>query len=328
MSCGGAGLVRTCADVVTAWQIGVLAGILGAVFLVLASDAARAGSYACAALGGLLLAAFWQQSGFFMHDFMHSQVTHRSSWDYWGGVFFGTVCFGVNGTWWKEEHTIHHSLTNIYDDEYVVDPQASEAIWAQNVKLLPLFNRWQRTMFRLQHLYFLPMLVVAGRVGIMVDSFITERRAHVWAAFILHWAWVVYLLQMLPNWQTQLLFYTVAAFGQGILHAQLLISHYSKDFVHRKDVPELNFVQWQVGVNQNISCPPWMDWFHGGLHFHIEHHLLPRMPRNRLRDVSVDLRKLCAKHNLEYDSKSFFATVALTVKHLKSVAALAVADPR
>ena len=34
------------------------------------------------------------------------------------------------------------------------------------------------------------------------------------------------------------------------------------------------------------SCPPWMDWFHGGLQFQIEHHIFPRAPRHRLRAIS------------------------------------------
>ncbi|KAJ0971498.1 hypothetical protein J5N97_019457 [Dioscorea zingiberensis] len=28
----------------------------------------------------------------------------------------------------------------------------------------------------------------------------------------------------------------------------------------------------------DIACSPWMDWFHGGLQFQVEHHLFPRLP--------------------------------------------------
>jgi len=57
------------------------------------------------------------------------------------GVFFGTVCFGISARWWKDEHIVHHSLTNTVDVQLgFVDPQAKEEPWAQNEKLFPFHN--------------------------------------------------------------------------------------------------------------------------------------------------------------------------------------------
>ena len=52
------------------------------------------------------------------------------------GVFYGTFCFGISARWWKDEHIIHHALTNTVDHgNNFVDPQANEELWVQNEKL-------------------------------------------------------------------------------------------------------------------------------------------------------------------------------------------------
>ena len=64
------------------------------------------------------LAIFWQQCGFFMHDFMHNNTFHDRVTDQWLGTFFGTVCFGISGSWWRDEHNVHHVLTNAWKVGY------------------------------------------------------------------------------------------------------------------------------------------------------------------------------------------------------------------
>lgn len=47
------------------------------------------------------------------------------------------------------------------------------------------------------------------------------------------------------------------------------------------------FIRQQFMSTLNISCPASLDWFHGGLQFQIEHHLIPRLPRHHLRRAMV-----------------------------------------
>lgn len=70
----------------------------------------------------------------------------------------------------------------------------------------------------------------------------------------------------------------------------------------------------------NISCSPYMDWFHGGLQFQIEHHLFPRLPRCHLRRVSPFVKELCKKHNLPYDIATFWEANVRTVNSLRAAA--------
>ena len=48
---------------------------------------------------------------------------------------------------------------------------------------------------------------------------------------------------------------------------------------------ENDWFRLQLATTMDVDCSEWMDWFHGGLQFQIEHHLFPRVPRHNLREV-------------------------------------------
>jgi delta8-fatty-acid desaturase len=58
----------------------------------------------------------------------------------------------------------------------------------------------------------------------------------------------------------------------------------------------------------DVDCPEWLDFFHGGLHMQISHHLFPRIPRHRLREVSVHVKRFAEQHRekgTRYESWEF-----------------------
>jgi delta8-fatty-acid desaturase len=62
-----------------------------------------------------LITLFIQQSGFLLHDFMHNNWFHNRRIDQGFGRFFGSICMGISGLWWRDEHWIHHIFTNTYE---------------------------------------------------------------------------------------------------------------------------------------------------------------------------------------------------------------------
>lgn len=54
----------------------------------------------------------------------------------------------------------------------------------------------------------------------------------------------------------------------------------------------------QVATTLNIDCPTWLDWFHGGLQFQVEHHLWPRLPRHNLRRARDLVQAFCHAHKV------------------------------
>jgi len=76
----------------------------------------------------------------------------------------------------------------------------------------------------------------------------------------------------------------------------------------------------QTAGTMDIACPSWMDWFHGGLQFQIEHHLFPRLPRCHLRRISPIVREYCKMHNLSYCCVGFLEANWKTLKVLRTAA--------
>jgi delta8-fatty-acid desaturase len=270
-------------------------------------------------LGAVMLTFFWQQSALVMHDFMHTQVFRNRLKDRFFGVLFGTSCFGISAHWWRDEHRLHHGLTNTVDAvKRWADPQMWEMSWAQNTKLFPLFkSRLHYFLIKIQHITFVPVVVIIGRYEIMLDSFRLERRWYEWIGWAIHWTWMITLLSHLPTWGEVASFYFVAATFEGWLHFQLILSHYCKMFA---TIDEFHGSSWyvvQILTNLNIKNPWWQDWYYGGLNFHIEHHLFPTMCRKALRSASADVMRICKKYDIDYDYCYFHQALVKTLKHLK-----------
>lgn len=281
-------------------------------------------------IGAIVLTCFWEQCGFLMHDFMHILVFRDNFKDRLAGVFFGTICFGPSAHWWKDDHDIHHSVTNIVNiKEEFVDPQCHEQIWAQNPKMFPLYRgKIQEFLIKFQHITFLPAVIMLGRIGILIDSYLPERRWYEWLAITLHWTWVCFLLSFLPTWREVFIFYSIASMFQGSLHIKLLVSHYSKQFLHAEQLHSSSWFEHQLKATMNIDNVPWMDWFYGGLNLHIEHHFFPKLARSRYRDASRRIRAICKKHGLLYDSITFPCAILRTLQALKQSSIHFSLDPR
>ncbi|CAH1800240.1 unnamed protein product [Owenia fusiformis] len=282
-------------------------------------------------LGAFVLAFVWQQSGFIMHDFMHSQVfrTNRKK-DEAGGTFFGAAMFGISAHWWQDEHIFHHGMTNVVDvANRWVDPQMWEVSWAQNEKLFPLFTTTMHYIFiKIQHITFIPVVTFIGRYEIVTDSFRREKRWQEWVGAAFHWTWMCCLLSYLPTWREVGIFYLIAASVEGIFHFQLILSHYCKAFLNIDEFHRDSWYKFQIDSNMNLNTYWFMDWYYGGLNFHIEHHLFPKMARKYLRHASPLVKEVCAKHDIEYDSQSFVEALVTTLAHLKKAGTHFTLDPR
>lgn len=49
----------------------------------------------------------------------------------------------------------------------------------------------------------------------------------------------------------------------------------------------------------DVSCPPHLDFLHGGLNFQIPHHFFPRVPRFRFRKVAKEIERWVEEENAQ-----------------------------
>ncbi|KAL2507881.1 Cold-shock DNA-binding domain [Forsythia ovata] len=86
------------------------------------------------------------------------------------------------------------------------------------------------------------------------------------------------------------------------------------------DIPETIKEKKKTNGTLGIECSSWMDWFHGGLQFQVEHNLFPRLSRRQLRKVSPFVKELCKKRGLPYNCASFWKANVIIVRTLKNAA--------
>ncbi|RTL30147.1 MAG: acyl-CoA desaturase [Burkholderiales bacterium] len=88
---------------------------------------------------------------------------------------------------------------------------------------------------------------------------------------------------------------------------------------HRDSIKNETRGQWylrQILGSSNISGSRLMHFMSGNLSHQIEHHLFPDLPANRYKDIAPQVRALCAKYNIPYNSGSFFRQLGTMFKRV------------
>jgi fatty acid desaturase len=136
------------------------------------------------------------------------------------------------------------------------------------------------------------------------------------------WSWYLYALGKHGNFSTAFASMLISHAIAGILHVQILLSHYGEPVyleVTREDGLEY-YLRSQLQSSINIYSANWFtDLFHGGLHMQIDHHLFPRVPRHNLVRVSEIVQPFCKKHNLPHRTMGFFEANARLYRALRKV---------
>ena len=287
--------------------------------------------------GAVFLALFWQQLAFLGHDIGHNAVSHVRRKDLFYGILFGNTLGGISLGWWKKSHNVHHIICNSI--EHDPDIQHLPFLAVDEGILGKFFSAYHGKWFvhdaaarffvSYQHyLYYVVMgvarfnLYVQGILHLIFDAANEHRKLEVATVFAF-FAWFgTMLTYALSTWQERVAYLLVSHALAGVLHVQITLSHFAEDVYHGKayNDDEDEWFKMQLKTTMNVDCPTWMDWFHGGLQFQVEHHLFPRVPRHNLRRVRDLTKALCAKHGVHYEEKPFFEANVKMWKGLKRVA--------
>ena len=290
--------------------------------------------YSLAAIG---LGMFWQQVALFGHDFGHNSVGYGCKGNSIGSKWVN-LFFGVSGQWWKESHNTHHFVCNSIENDpdiqhlpvFAVTDKILNGFFSNFYKREFKFDCFAKNIVRFQHILYFPVMGFA-RFNFYIQTIgFLLRFKHVPGRFseiffiALFWIWVISLLRILPDTYTLVYFLIISHIVTGFLHCQVTISHFAMHTYNDKfynPSKRDNWIKSQMETTMNIDCYEWMDWFHGGLQFQIEHHLFPNLPRTSLRVAKEQyVIPFCKKHNINYYQYSSYAAVKIVLKKLKSVA--------
>ncbi|KAL6952964.1 stearoyl-CoA 9-desaturase [Sarracenia purpurea var. burkii] len=284
-------------------------------------------------LSGALMGGFWIQSGWAGHDSGHYQIMPTKRLNRFAQILSGNCLAGISIAWWKWNHNAHHISVNSLDFDpdlqhmpfFAVSSKLFESITSYFYERKMNFDPITRFLVSYQHWTFYPVMCIA-RINLFAQSFIllfskrkVPNRVQEILGILLFWIWYPLLVSFLPNWGERTMFIIASFAVTGIQHVQFCLNHFSSSVSVGPPCGN-DWLERQTRGTMNITCPTWMDWFHGGLQFQIEHHLFPRMPRWQLRKISPFVVELCKKHNLPYVSVSFLKANALTIRTLRTAA--------
>uniref|UniRef100_A0A7S2TJF5 Cytochrome b5 heme-binding domain-containing protein n=1 Tax=Lotharella oceanica TaxID=641309 RepID=A0A7S2TJF5_9EUKA len=284
-------------------------------------------------LGAIFLGLFWHQGMLLGHDLCHNSVNGRKL-DYFIAQMLVSL-FGISSSWWKASHNNHHIVTNAVEHDadiqhlpfFVVDSEYFKSIWSTWHKRIMDFDDFSNLMVRNQAVLFYPIMMVA-RVYLYIQSVvylatgrISERRGFEIASFSLFYVWFPALICQLPTWGTMAAYFFISHAVAGILHVQICISHFPMPTYMNMEMENDSeaFFKTQLVTSLDVTCPWYMDWFHGGLQFQVEHHLFPHIPRHNLRKVQPIIKEFCEEMGWKHHSVSFFEANRMVVNHLYEV---------
>ncbi|KAL9228801.1 hypothetical protein vseg_004341 [Gypsophila vaccaria] len=286
------------------------------------------------ACGGLL-GFSWIQFGWVVHDSAHYQTMLTPYWNRVVHVVFSNCLTGIAIGWWKKGHNVHHIATNSleYDPTtqflpfFAQTPKSFASLrsyfYDKNIK----FDSCTRHLVSYQNYTFLLSIILA-RVIQFAESFnlllsknnTVPHRVQDLVGLAVFWTWFSLLVSTLPNCFVMVAFVVVTFLVAAIQSFQISINHICCD-TYIAPPKSNDWVEKQTSGSLNFACSPYVDWFHGGLQFQIEHHLFPRMPRNQLRNISNEVQHLCKKHNLAYNcANSFLEASIMTLTTVTLVA--------
>lgn len=270
-------------------------------------------------LCSLLLATAQSQAGWLQHDFGHLSVFKKSKWNHLVHKFVIGHLKGASANWWNHRHFQHHAKPNIFKkdpdinmmDIFVLGNTQPVEYGIKKIKHYP---------YNYQHQYFFlvapPLLIpVFYNYNIMKTMF--TRRDWVdlaWAStYYIRYFYCYVPLYGVFGSLALMMFVRFLESHWFVWVTQM--SHLPKEIDHER---RQDWLTMQLQATCNIEQSLFNDWFSGHLNFQIEHHLFPRMPRHNYQLVAPQVRELCEKHGIPYETKTLWRGMVDVFRSLKT----------
>ena len=288
----------------------------------------------------VFMGCLWHQLAFTAHDAGHMGITHNFHLDTCIGIFIANFCGGMSEGWWKRSHNVHHIITNATDHDpdiqhlpfFAISHRFFGSVWSTYHDRIMKYDPFAQFMIKFQHYLYFPILAFA-RFNLYAQSMIHlclglgPKRGSAWwhrwlelIGIIVFWTWFGYgiLYLRIPTAKDRLIFLLVSNMVSSPLHVQIVLSHFAMSTADLG--PHESFPQRMLRTTMDVDCPPWLDFFHGGLQFQAIHHLYPRMPRHNLRKAQKLVREFCADVEIPYSIYGFYDGNKRVISLLSDVA--------
>ncbi len=273
-------------------------------------------------LNAVYLAFVFVQISLLAHDFGHRQFTFRSPWkNDWLTLVFGNLLLGISRQWWIDKHNEHHGHPNQLD----VDPDVDIPLLAFEEEQALDKRGFARFVVKYQAALIVPLSLLQS-LSMLRSSveFLAAKKAKstllealtICAHFALYFALLFSVLEPLQA----LLFIAVHRGLFGTYMVSIFAPNHKAMPLLERD-SKVDFLRRQVLTSRNVVAHPITDFCYGGLNYQIEHHLFPRLPRNKLREAQPIIRGFCRDHCIAYHETSVLQSYKEILQHLHEVGA-------
>jgi fatty acid desaturase len=298
----------------TVFTLGLLAGSLALLFVL--------GDTWFQLLNAVYLAFVFVQISLLTHDFGHRQFTFRTPWkNDWLTLILGNLLLGLSRQWWIDKHNEHHSHPNQLD----LDPDVDIPLLAFEEEQALQKRGFARFVVKYQAALIFPLSLLQS-LSMLRNSikFLAAKKAKgtlvealmICAHYALSFGLLFWVLEPLQA----LLFIAV---HRGLFGTYLVSifapNHKAMPLLERDS--KVDFLRRQVLTSRNVIAHPITDFWYGGLNYQIEHHLFPRLPRNKLRAAQPIIRGFCRDHSIAYHETSVLQSYKEILQHLHEVGA-------
>jgi fatty acid desaturase len=273
-------------------------------------------------LNAAYLAFVFVQISLLAHDFGHRQFTFRSPWkNDWLTLVFGNLSLGVSRQWWIDKHNEHHGHPNQMD----LDPDVDIPLLAFEEEQALQKRGFARFVVKYQAALIFPLSLLQA-ISMLRSSieFLAAQKAKstlgealtICAHFALYFGLLFSVLEPLQA----LLFIAVHRGLFGTYLVSIFAPNHKAMPLLDRDT-KVDFLRRQVLTSRNVVAHPITDFWYGGLNYQIEHHLFPRLPRNKLPEAQRIIRGFCREHSIAYHETSVLQSYREILQHLHKVGA-------
>lgn len=265
----------------------------------------------------LLLAQF----AFWGHNAGHGGIHRRAAWNQLFGQLAMTLVTGLAfGEWWQR-HKLHHRHCQDEAHDPDMDVSLVVSLTTDSLARKGSLGRWL-TRHQHRHVWALSLLFAHSQRHLAQWGALREPRRYALDLLMLiaHYAlWWALPLGLGVPLATVALVYFVPLFWLGPYLALIFwLNHIGMPLV--RPSPALSFLEHQAASSRTILNAPHWDWFFGGLNFQIEHHLFPRVPACRLRQVQAIVHQQFVGARLPYHGQMLGQALREVAAHFRAVA--------
>ena len=273
-------------------------------------------------LNAAYLAFVFVQISLIAHDFGHRQFSFRTPWkNDWLTLILGNLLLGISRQWWIIKHNEHHGHPNQTD----LDPDVDIPLLAFEEEQALEKRGFARFVVKYQAALIFPLSLLQA-ISMLRSSieFLAARKAKstlgealaICAHFALYFGLLFSVLEPLQA----LLFIAVHRGLFGTYMVSIFAPNHKAMPLLERD-SKVDFLRRQVLTSRNVRANPITDFWYGGLNYQIEHHLFPRLPRNKLREAQPIIRDFCRDHSIAYHETGVLQSYREILQHLHKVGA-------